>query len=274
MSKYNLENLSDAAVGAELAQPHHEYINGGVIAVNKNTNLIDMERFEDGKRRKTGEYRTHSIADFVRFVKDETQPENCKIFVNDSDMTATAYLNYGADGFEQGKLDYRALLGLCKTPIFEKLLSLHHNARSQRDFIDFLTDYAPVLSAANAQGDDIDIGLAINQLRQIKIDETKNTNSEIQNFGETRSTFENVKARTVDDNTPIGFVVRDSCYQSLPKIDISLRLIIKSIDGKPFFTLIINALDLLQLDCAERFVELINKGLAGEFDVMLGSFKA
>jgi hypothetical protein len=36
----------------------------------------------------------------------------------------------------------------------------------------------------------------------------------------------------------------------------------------------INAIDLLQLERAETFVGLINDGLAGVFDVMLGSFKA
>ena len=274
MSKYNLENLSDAAVGAELAQPHHEYINGGVVAVNKNTNLIDMEQFEDGKRRKTGMYKTHSVADFVRFVKDETTPEHCKIFVDSDAMKATAFLNYGAEGFEQGKLDYKAVIELKMTPVFQKLVNLHHNTVSQRDLIDFLTDYAPVLTPVNSQGETINIGNAINALRQIKIDETKNTQNDVQNFGETRSTFENVKARTADDNMPVIFEVDDACYQSLPKPEISLRLVIKAVDGKPFFKLMINAIDLLQLERAETFVKMINNDLAGEFDVLLGGFNA
>lgn len=274
MSYKNFENLSDAAVGAELAAPHHEIVNANVIAVNKNTNLFDMESYEDGKRRKTGTYSTNSVDDFVRFIKDESTPENCKIFVDDEDMQATAILNYGHEGFEQGKLDYRSVLKLRKTPVFTKLSHAHSIQMSQRDFVDFLIDYAPIFTAVNAQGADIDMGIAINQLRQIKIDETKNTQSEVQNFGETRSTFENVKARTVDDNMPVMFEVNDACYQSLPKTEITLRLVIKSQDGKPYFKLMINGLDLLLIERAEAFVKMVNDGLAGEFDVMLGSFSA
>lgn len=273
MSKYNLENLSDAAVGAELAQPHHEYINDVVIAVNKNTNLIDMEQFEDGKRRKTGSYRTHAILDFVRFVKDETQPENCKIFVNDSNMTATAYLNYGADGFAQGKLDYTARVELRKTPIFDKLFDIHDRLMSQREFIDFLTDYSPVLEADDIEGKALNMGQAINQLRNINIDETKNSTAEVQNFGETRSTFEKVQARTAS-SMPVSFAVEDTCYHSLPITQITMRLVIVAKDSKPYFKLLINALDLLKLERADKFVELINAELAGEFDVLLGGFNA
>lgn len=273
MSKYNLENLSDAAVGAELAQPSYETINANVIAINKNINLVDMEQFEDGKRRKTGSYRTCSVADFARFVKDESQPENCKIFVKDLQMIAIAYLNYGVDGYKQGKLDYTARVDLRKTPIFDKLSDIHDRLMSQSDFIDFLTDYAPILEADDAEGKALSMGQAINQLRNVNIDETKNSTNEVQNFGETRSTFEKVQARTAS-SMPVAFAVEDSCYQSLPITNVTMRLVIVAKDGKPYFKLLINALDLLQLDRANKFVELINADLAGEFDVMLGGFDA
>jgi hypothetical protein len=51
-------------------------------------------------------------------------------------------------------------------------------------------------------------------------------------------------------------------------------LVIKAVDGKPFFKLMINAIDLLQLERAETFVKMINNDLAGEFDVLLGGFNA
>lgn len=280
MSYKNFENLSDAAVGAELAQPEYRVVSGvrnedgSVIVANRNMQLFDLDKFADGNRRKTGRFTTHSVANFISFVKDETTPEHCKIFVDAEAMKATAFLNYGADGYAQGKLDYNAIIALKQTPVFAKLVQLHQHTMSQRDFIDFLTDYSPVFEAINTKDEKISIGMAVHQLRQVKIDETKNTSNEVENFGETRSTFENVKARTADDNMPVAFVVNDACYQSLPKIDISLRLIIKSDDGKPYFKLIINALDLLQLERADTFVKMVNDDLAGEFDVMLGSFTA
>ena len=279
MSNYTLENLSDAATGAALAMPSVKKVetrnnDGSIIAINQATRIVDLDTYADGKRRKTGEYRTANVADFVRFIKDETTPEQCKIFVDDDTMSATAYLNYGHDGFEQGKLDYKAVVELKMTPVFQKLVNLHYNTVSQRDLIDFLTDYAPVLTPVNTQGETINIGNAINALRQIKIDETKNTQNDVQNFGETRSTFENVKARTADDNMPVMFHISDACYQSLPKTDITMRLVIHAKDGKPYFKLMINAIDLLQLERAETFVKMINDDLAGEFDVLLGGFKA
>ena len=57
------------------------------------------------------------------------------------------HLNYGVDGYEQGKLDYTARVDLRKTPIFDKLSDIHDRLMSQSDFIDFLTDYAPILES-------------------------------------------------------------------------------------------------------------------------------
>ena len=84
---------------------------------------------------------------------------------------------------------------------------------------------------------------------------------------------EKVQARTAS-SMPVAFAVEDSCYQSLPITNVTMRLVIVAKDGKPYFKLLINALDLLQLDRANKFVELINADLAGEFDVMLGGFDA
>ena len=279
MSNYGLENLSDAATGAALAMPSYKAVearnnDGSIITINQATRIIDLDAYADGKRRKTGVFTTCSVADFVRFIKDESTPEHCKIFVDDEAMKAKAFLNYGQDGFEQGKLDYTASIELRKTPVFDKLVQLHHNTISQQQLIDFLTDYAPLLHPINAQEDDISIGNAINSLRQVTIDETKNSTNEVQNFGETRSTFEKVQARAANDTMPVMFHISDACYQSLSKTDITMRLVIHAKDGKPYFKLMINAIDLLQLERAETFVGLINDGLAGEFDVMLGSFKA
>lgn len=279
MSNYTLENLSDAATGAALAMPSVKKVetrnnDGSIIAINQATRIVDLDTYADGKRRKTGEYRTANVADFVRFIKDETTPEQCKIFVDDDAMSATAYLNYGHDGFEQGKLDYKAAVNLRKTPVFDKLVSLHYNTISQQQLIDFLTDYAPLLHPINAQEDDISIGNAISSLRQVTIDETKNSINEVQNFGETRSTFEKVQARAANDTMPVMFHISDACYQSLPKTDITMRIVIHAKDGKPYFKLMINAIDLLQLERAETFVKMINDDLAGEFDVLLGGFNA
>lgn len=265
---------SDAAVVAELAQPNYEEVFSDVILTNKNTLLQQLERFKKGRSRKRGNFATNNKDSFCTFVQDETTPDKCLIFINKQDMQAEAILNYTEDGYEQGHLDYRAVLEAEKTVVFAKLLSIHKNNRfNQKDFAKFLEDWSHAIVAKDENGEVIHSFSAINAVRNMRIDENVQTDSKTAHFRETRSRFEDIEVKSIGESLPAYFEVKDKCFSCLDETDIKLRLSITSNDGKPEFELEIIALQALQDKLAESFAELVSATFNDEFKVLIGSFK-
>ena len=269
----NLKEMSDAAVGAVLADPVAYPIEGiNAVSHNEHTKITDLERYQDGRNRARGTYRTYNIAQFAHFVSNYGVPTHTVTFVSDMEMSALALLDFGHDEYAMGKCEYRAICQAKKTPVFEMLRKNNRNRISHRSFIDLLIDWSPVLTAYNASNEVIRITDAITALRSIDIKATATANSEVQDMSESRSKFEQVTAKTANSNTPVRFVVEDACYESLPLREIALRLAIDTQGGEPEFKLIIDGLELLERERTQVFAGLIQEAIGEEYDVLIGGF--
>lgn len=269
----NFEKLSDAAVGATLADPVAYPINGiNAISHSTHTKITDLERYQDGRSRARGTFATYNIAQFAHFVTNYGEPAHTVTFVSDLEMCALALLDFGHDEYAMGKCEYRAVCQAKKTPVFEMLRKNNRNRISHRSFIDLLIDWSPVLTAYNANNEVIRITDAITALRSIDIKATATANSEVQDMSESRSKFEQVTAKTANSNTPVRFVVEDACYESLPLREIALRLAIDTQGGEPEFKLIIDGLELLERERTQVFAGLIQEAIGEEYDVLIGGF--
>ncbi|OOR83894.1 DUF2303 family protein [Moraxella canis] len=269
----NLKEMSDAAVGATLADPVAYPIEGiNAISHNEHTKITDLERYQDGRNRARGKFVTYHIAQFAHFVSNYGVPAHTVVFVNDVEMDALALLDFGHDDYVMGKCEYHATCQARKTPVFETLSKNNRNRISHRNFIDLLIDWSPVLTAYNANNEIIRITDAITALRSIDIKATATANSEVQDMSESRSKFEQVSAKTANNNTPVRFVVEDACYESLPLRQIALRLAIDTQGGEPEFKLIIDGLELLERERTRVFADLIQDAIGEEYDVLIGEF--
>ncbi len=269
----NLEKLSDAAVGATLADPVAYPIDGvNAISHGKHTRITDLEWLQSGRIRERGTFLTHDISQLAEFVQTYGTSAYTLIFVGDSPLSATAYLDYGHKDYAMGKCEYRAICQAKKTPVFEMLRKNNRNRISHRSFIDLLMDWSPVLTAYNASNEVVRITDAITALRSIDIKATATANSEIQDMSESRSKFEQVTAKTANSNTPVRFVVEDACYESLPLREIALRLAIDTQGGEPEFKLIIDGLELLERERTQTFTGLVQSALGDDYEVLIGQF--
>lgn len=271
---YQTESAVVAALAADSSLLKSALITGQTVLVNPNAKVMDLEQFEQGRHRKRGIFATQDIGSFGAYIEGNASFEHTSVFINKDQMQAVAILNFDADGFEQGHLDHKAVLTAEPTVMFRKLLSMHDMGRcKQKLFAEFLEDWGHKVIARDADGNEIENAKAINAVRNMRIDESAQTDSHAGNYRETRSRLESVEAKSIDGALPAYFTVNDECYQGIAPRTLDLRLGISNDDGQPVFKLEIKALQSVRDELAKEFADIIETGLEDQVAVVIGQFK-
>lgn len=274
LREYQTESAVAAALVAESSLLDHELINGHTALVNPAARILSLEQFEAGRSRKRGVFRTEDIDSFADYIEINALPEHTSVFVDKHQMRAEAILNFNEDGFEQGWLDHKAILVAERTVMFKTLVSMHDMGRTkQKLFAEFLEDWGHKVVARDAEGNVIESSRAINAVRNMRIDESAQTDSHTGNYRETRSRLESVEAKSIDGALPAYFTVTDECYRGIPARNLALRLGISNEDGKPVFKLEIKALQSVLDELAKEFADIVEGRLYDGISVCIGQFQ-
>lgn len=271
---YQTESAVAAALAVDSSLLDYEVLCGHNVAlVNPSAKILDLEKYDGGRSRKRGTFTTTDFGSFGDYIEHNASLEHTSIFINKDQMQAVAILNFNEDGFKQGHLDHNAQLNAERTVMFKKLVSMHDMGRcKQKVFAEFLEDWGHKVIARDADGNEIENAKAINAVRNMRIDESAQTDSHAGNYRETRSRLESVEAKSIDGALPAYFTVNDECYQGIPARNIKLRLGISNDDGQPVFKLEIIGLQILRDDLAKDFAEIIEHGLEENVAVVIGQF--
>ncbi|AUX84893.1 hypothetical protein C3F34_01600 [Acinetobacter sp. ACNIH2] len=277
-----MENTEAKAI-ATLGNPATDLTRGGLIALNNDYTVNDLEEFQNGRNRARGELKTPSFEDFKSYVLNcaptLAEDESLKVqvlapvFVDHKNVSATAILNFTSTGYSQGHCDHKALLQLEPTVVWSKLNALKDRKLSQRDFAVFLEDWVSVLEITDADGNIIGGAQALSAIRNMKIDATVSADHSVGNLSESRSRFEQVEARSKEEFTPAYFKIRDSAYFGLDERLIVLRLIVNTNDEKPTFSIQIVKEELLLDEIIQDFKAKVIE-LLPENPVRIGTFTA
>lgn len=272
---------SDAAVAAALAERQAHltvgHLTDGVALIDRNAIEIDLEQYQMGRSRVRGQSHSSDIDSFNNYVINSLtnyEPEEVLIFVDDAAMSAIAILNFKVEGHEQGHLDHKAILNAKKTVIFDTLHRRHMLGRmTQKMFAEFLEDWGHFVIARDSEGNVIANSRAVSAIRNMRIDESAQTDSHAGNYRESRSRLESVEARSIYGALPAYFTVKDECYQGFTERNLKLRLSIGQNEGKPEFKLEIVSLQILEDELAKEFAAIIDEDFEGACDVLIGSFQ-
>lgn len=267
-----MENTEAKAI-VELSNPVMDLARGGLIALNEDYRIEDLEGFQAGRNRSRGTLKTPSFDDFKSYVLDASESGPAPVFVNHKNILAVAILNYSQDGFVQGHCDHQAVLQLESTVVWSKLNQLKDNKLNQKRFATLLEDWASVFVATNESGESINIAEAINAVRNMKVDATATKDSVVNNMKESRSVFEQVEATSTAGKLPSYFEITDTAYVGLDEKTIKLRLLVNSSDGEPTFALQIVKEELLCNEIVQEFKEKVI-ALLPENPVRIGTFDA
>ncbi len=256
----------------EITPPVKELTRGDLVAVNEDYNVLDLEKYQIGRNRARGVLNTPSLEDFKSFVLNN-QSKIAPVFVDHKNVSATAVLNYLEDGYSQGHCDHLASLKLEPTVIWSKLQNLKDRKLSQRDFAVFIEDWVSVLEITDADGNVIGGAQALAAIRNMKINASVSTESNVSNLSESRSRFDQVEARSKEEFTPAYFKIYDSAYLGLDERLIVLRLIINTNGETPVFSVQIVKEELLLDEIIQEFKTKVIE-LLPENPVRIGTFTA
>lgn len=285
-----MENTEAKAI-ATLGNPVKELARGDLIALSGDYKLSDLEQFLHGRNRARGVLKTPSFDDFKTYVvghseknnaqgvcasatdEPRAEPQTALVFVDHKNVAATAILNFIQGSFAQGHCDHKAVLKLEPTVVWEKLNQIKDNKFDQKRFATLLEDFAGVFVAITANGEEISNGEALNAVRNMKVDVSAKSDSQVNNTSESRSVLENVEASTTVGKLPAYFEIKDSAYIGLDEKTIKLRLIVNGADGSPVFALQIVKEELLRNEIIQEFKNKVIQ-LLPDNEVRIGTFEA
>lgn len=239
-----------------------------LIALPKGVALSDLEEHMDHRTSYRFNFSTKSIGDFGEYCK-EFDKEGAKCFVNSDRMYAQSIFDLGS---ESNPLHQRhnAKLQLDKTAAFRALLAIDGNHLSQKDAANFIEDWAGNVAVLSKDGDAMSFDQASKQLREITIEQVRNSDSKVNDFGESMSSFEKIEAKNQD---LIPATIQFTCtpYHGLDEREFMVRVSILTGSEKPSISFRIIKLEAQEEDMAEEFKEILTGSFKeSELKVFIG----
>lgn len=246
-----------------------------LIALPKDYNLHDLERFLPNRLRFRGQFTTNSVADFTQYVKDNVGGQG---FIRaDSDgLESTVFFNLG-DPEVPGHADWTAKLAMERTPAFDALLDFCNQPQTQREVIDFIEDWSHLLSAwKQGDGEDsepISLTKAVAAIRKVKIKAQSESETQHHQFKNTQSRLDSVEASS-DEGLPDLLTFTTEPYHGLPKREFDLRLSILTGGQVPALCLRIVAIERHTEEIGVQFKELLLSEIGDSAQMLIGGFRA
>jgi uncharacterized protein YfdQ (DUF2303 family) len=243
-----------------------------VVALPKDYELRDLEKFLPLRRRARGSMATTILASFADYSKANAEA-GAAVFIDAVNMKAITVLNLGTPT-EPGHADNKAGLTLDKTAAFSALTNHASGiAITQQQVAEFLEDWPDLIKCFNDAGP-IAPPKAIAAIRKLTIESMRKLESSEQQLAASKSTFESIQATSAD---PIPTTIYFKCqpYADLQEREFVLRLGIQTGGDKPKIMLRIVKIELHREEMATELKGLIDVKFAGAgIPVLLGSYEA
>lgn len=236
----------------------------------------DLESFLPNRRRARGAMTTAYLDSFIDFTVTHAE-EGASIFVDASQMAATAVLNLGTPT-KPGHADNLAVLKLERTAAFSALMGVVNRPLEQRAAAEFLEDWMPHISAMDDDENSIPVKQAVAALRRLTIETLQKLESEEKSLSAARSAFESVSAKSADP-IPTRLAYKVQAYPDLQARTFELRVGIQTGAKTPAVVLRPLAMERHVEEMGKELAELV-AGLAAKraadrnLPVLLGNYKA
>ncbi|WP_265497607.1 YfdQ family protein [Providencia rustigianii] len=243
------------------------------VAIPNGLEIVNLERYQDGRYRFRGSLKTTSINDFVKYSIGYSEDLGVRCFIDAEDMTARTIFNLGTIE-HPGHADNSALIVLKKTSPFSAVLSVNGRKQGQKELAEWLEDWRDYLLAFDADGNVLDIKQAIGAVRRITIESSRSSDHEDSDFSARRSVMENVEAKS-KDIMPAAFEFKCTPYDELQERAIKLRYSILTSQDTPTLVLRIVQLENLQELMAQEFRDILSaKFEKTKIETFIGNFSA
>ena len=239
---------------------------GHALIVGDDFKLIDMERYQDQRRRFRGEFRTEGLADFIAYVAG--RQESAPVLIDRTAMNAACYLDIGNTA-APGHCDHVANLSLPKTPEYTAYLKADGSTLDQESMVELIEDWGHLMAFENSKGEALERSKVLHAVRKVSLEDLTSIESDKQEHSSRVGVMNSVTVKNAE-RLPTVIYWKLTPYEGLSERTLSMRVSSKTKSG-PSFGLRAIALDAAQQDIAAEFAKLVTDGLP-KSECLLGRF--
>lgn len=266
LSKEALQLIIDAAIIAAGNTPD---TNTPVAVLPQTINVVDMEKYQQGRARFRGELRTHSLIDFADYTLAR-ESGGAMGFVDQDAMACTVIFNIGSEA-NPGHCDDTATLTLKPTAAYRALQQIAGRQLSQKELAEWIEDWNAHIKAESEAGDLMNTAQAIAAVRNITIKAASERTHVEQNFSANRSAMDAIEARS-QDTLPAALHFACIPFEGLGQRVFTLRLSILTGGDKPALKPRWVGEELQREEIAQEFKAVLQREVACAATLTIGTF--
>ncbi|WP_350025862.1 DUF2303 family protein [Pseudomonas fulva] len=244
---------------------------GPVVVVPQHFNVVDLERYQEGRNRFRGTYSTHSLVDFGAYVVERAAPD-ARGFIDQDAMTCVVLFNLGTPDLP-GHADDRAVLRLKPSAAFAAVQAICGQALVQRAMSDWLEDWHQQLVATDETGAVMSIAKAIAAVRTITIKASSESDHAVGETRASRSTMDQIEASS-KEALPAWLDFKVIPFDGLDEQVIRLRVSVITGGAQPVLKLRWVGEDAQREAIAQEFKAVLDHRIGTAAKVSLGTFDA
>lgn len=259
MDKSAIEKIQEAGALAIAREQLDSQKLPGVYVAPENMTTRDLEKFMPTARHFKLGFNTRVIPEFTRYALAHASEES-GIFINDENLSAVCNVDLGTVDKPLHQF-HTASLKLKKTAIYSAILNITDTKLNQKTAAEFIEDWKhEVTEILTSHDDTMTAGQAASSMRNLTIEQAKEVNSKVDDFGYSASAQERLEAKN-KDKLPSFIKFTVAPYHGLGVREITLRVGIIPSGEAPFITFRIVGNEALQEELAFEFKEILEADL-------------
>jgi uncharacterized protein YfdQ (DUF2303 family) len=269
MDKSAINQIQESAGVNKVAEMLKAEGIGGLIVSTDTVGFKDLEKFMPTARHFRLSFATNQISEFEGYVEKNIS-DDTQIFIDESNLSAECIFDLGTPAKPLHK-NHSAKLILKKTAVYRAILDIEERQCDQQTIAEFLEDWKSEIHSIDTNGGEVmTVGQAASSVRNLTIEQAREINSKVDNFGYEASAMERIEAKN-KDALPSTINFKISTHQGLNKRDITLRLSILTGMDKPKIKLRIVGEETISEEIAEEFKDILNGSLAEKATIYIGT---
>lgn len=242
-----------------------------IAILPNNMNISSLEDFNQHRNYFRAKYNTDNFGSFISYAK-RNEKTDAQCFINSEVLGAEIIFDIGTPEKPlHGK--HTANLVMSKTAAYKALLEFQGRKLNQRDFSEWLEDWADYLTAYNGDDEKMSLTATIQAIRKMTLDYARSEEHNISDFGASKSALESVEAKSKLE-LPKGFLFVTEPYQGLSAQGFYLRLSVLTGGDAPILVARLTKLEKIQEAIAQEFADkLIEQLKDTDINVNIGVIK-
>lgn len=266
LTKETLELIQEtaiAAVGRDLPAL------GPVVVVPQNFNVVDLERYQEGRNRFRGTYSTHSLVDFGAYVVERSAPD-ARGFIDQDAMSCVVLFNIGTPD-QPGHADDRAVLRLKASAAFAAVQAVCGQNLAQKAMSDWIEDWNQHLAATDENGATMSIAKAIAAVRTITVKASSESDHAVSETRASRSAMDSIEASS-KETLPAWLDFKVIPFEGLGEQVIRLRVSVITSGSQPVLKLRWLGEEAQREAIAQEFKQVLETKVGASSKLALGTF--